>query len=268
MIVQKTVPFLIFLASALSACSGQKAIVTPATDHQKSVDGNLTGWNLEQSIVEQTDAADYYATHDNEYLYILVDVKSPAHNNAISKSGLIIYMSSNEDERKKTGITFPSGSFNLLRENPGTYNSFLNDREWLQDPQNRELLESLETEIFDRIMIVEESAAGRDYGFLNKDQLQIDGIKVAKENSRRLMSIEMRVPVNENSFFNLDGETIWLGFEVDPPKIRLEQQDQGVANQRQQFGNRRGSNQQASRQMNYRRQMGEYEEWYLLRLTR
>jgi len=263
----KTVIFLIILAASLSSCSGTKSIVTPATDHQVAVDGTLTGWDLEKSVLDRSEVIDYYATHDNEYIYLYIDVKSPAQNNAMRNSGLIIYISSNKDSRKKTGIAFPAGSFNLLREDPNKYNSMLNDREWLQNPRNLQILELLESEIFDRIMIVEESRAGKDYGFINKDQLQIDGIQIAAGEGRRLMSVEMRVPVDESSFFNLEGNRVWLGFEIDPPDIRINQEDPATANQRDRYGQRRRISEQAGNQMNFRRQMGEYEEWFLLNLT-
>lgn len=259
---------LVIVSFLIISCSGSRTVTTPATDRSLSVDGNLTGWNLEQSVVEQTDAVNYYATHDNEFLYLYIDVRSPAKNNAIRQSGFIIYLSSSEEHRKQVGIAFPSGSFNLLREDPGAYNSFLNDQEWRENPRNIELLQNFEEEIFDRIMIVERNGSSeRNHGFINKDQLMIDGIEIAAEDGRRLMGIEMRVPLNEASLYNLNGNKIWLGFEIDPPNIRM-QDDQSSMNQQQQYGGqRRVSQNRGNRQGNLRQRMGQYERWYQLNLS-
>ncbi|CAN5387041.1 hypothetical protein BH23BAC3_BH23BAC3_25980 [soil metagenome] len=263
----KTAVFIIF-SFLIVACSGSRTVTTPATDRSLTVDGNLTGWDLEQSVVERSDAVNYYATHDNEFLYLYVDVRSRAKNYAMRQSGFIIYLSSNEENRKQVGIAFPSGSFNLLREDPGAYNSFLNDQEWGQNPRNMELLQNLEGEIFDRIMIVERSGSSeRNHGFINKDQLLIDGIEIAAEDGRRLMGIEMRVPLNEASLYNLNGNKIWLGFEIDPPNIRI-QDDQSSMNQQQRYGGQRRVNQnRGNRQSNLRQRMGQYERWYQLNLS-
>lgn len=258
----------LILSIAFVACSGSRTVTTPVTDRALTIDGNLSGWNLEHSIVERSDAVNYYAAHDNEFLYLYVDVRSPAKNNAIRQSGLIIYLSSDEDNRKQVGLAFPSGTFNLLREDPGAYNSFLNDPEWGQNPQNRERLQNLEEEIFDRIMIVERTGGSeRNHGFINKDQLLIDGIEVATAEGRRLMGLEMRVPLNESSLFNLEGGNIWLGFEIDPPNIRLQDDQSSMNQQQQRYGNqRRPTQNRGSRQASLRQQMGQYEQWYQLNL--
>jgi hypothetical protein len=260
----------LFLSLLFVACSGSRTVTTPVTDRPLTIDGNLSGWNLEQSQVERTDAVTYYATHDNEFLYLYVDVRSPGMNNAIRQSGLIIYLSSDENNRKQVGLAFPSGTFNLLREDPGAYRSFLNDPEWGHDPQNRERLQTLEEEIFDRIMIVERTGGSdRNHGFINKDQLVIDGIEVAAAEGRRLMGLEMRVPLNESSLFNLEGDNIWLGFEVDPPNIRLQDDQSSMNQQQQRYGNqRRVSQSRGNRQASLRQQMGQYEQWYQLNLGR
>jgi len=110
---------ILVLSLFIVACSGSRTITTPATDRTLTIDGNLSGWDLQHSLIERTDAVSYYATHDNEFLYLYIDVRSPARNNAIRQSGLIIYLSSDEGNRKQVGLAFPSGTFNLLRKTPG-----------------------------------------------------------------------------------------------------------------------------------------------------
>ncbi|MFO7846393.1 MAG: hypothetical protein R6V27_07520 [Balneolaceae bacterium] len=253
----------------MSGCSGSKTVVTPYSENGPEIDGNLTGWNLESSLIERTDVANYYASFDEEYLYLYIDIRSLAHNQAIRQSGLIIYLSSSEENRKEKGIAYPSGTFNLLRENPGTYQSLLNDSEWLQQPQNRQTLEQLEDDIFDRVMIVEESGSDRNHGFIDKDRLQIDGIQIASGNDSRLMSIEMRIPINNQSVYNLSGDrNIWLGFEVSPPNFRIQNDNNSNSASQRGYEQNQGRTQPSNNQRSeIRRRMGQYEEWYNLSLN-
>ncbi|WP_147303646.1 hypothetical protein [Rhodohalobacter sp. SW132] len=256
----------ITLLLLFTACSGSRMVTTHQTETQITVDGSLSDWNIEQSVVDRSDAAHYYAAFDDEYLYLFVDVRSAARNSAMRQSGFIIYLSDNQENRKRAGIAFPSGTFNLLRENPGVYNSFINDEEWSQNPQNRELLEDLQENIFDRIMIIEQSGSDRNRGFINKDQLQVDGIEIASDDGRRLLGIEMRVPLNDASLFNLSSDEIWLGFEIDPPNFRI-RNDQDTMNQQRYGGQRRPMQQQRrNNPSNMRHMMGAYEQWFHLNI--
>jgi hypothetical protein len=259
---------LALIAIFYSGCSGTKTISTPQTTQSPEIDGNISGWNMQESVIERTDLADYYATHDNDFLYLYIDVKSLAHNHAMKQSGLIIYISSSEENRNRIGLAFPSGTFNLLRENPVVYESFITDQEWFQQPQNLDRLESLETQIFDRVMVVEQTGSDTNYGFVDKERLQVDGIEISTGDNRRLMSIEMRVPLNSSSIYNLKGNNLWLGFEIDPPNFRIQSNDNNASRQ-QGYGSRRGRMSQGTNtsRMNLRQRMGQYERWYNINLS-
>lgn len=251
-------------------CSGTKTINTAQTNQPPEINGNLSGWDLEKSLIEQTEAVTYYATHDKDFLYLFVDVKSPAHNHAMKQSGFIIYLSNSEEYQKRTGIAFPSGTFNLLRENPSAYQSFLSDQEWFQKPQNREMIESMENQIYNRIMIIERNESSTNHGFIDKERLQIDGIQISTGDNRRLMSIEMRVPLNSSSIYNLQGNQIWMGFEIDPPNFRIQSDNTTTSRNQQGYG--RGSGRSMTqtpenRRANLRQRMGQYERWFKLSLN-
>jgi len=81
----------------LAGCSSTKTITTPETESSPEIDGNISDWDMQETLIERTDIADYYATHDNEFLYLYIDVKSPGHNQAMKQSGFIIYLNSNPD---------------------------------------------------------------------------------------------------------------------------------------------------------------------------
>jgi len=265
--LQYLIPLLL-CATYLMACSGTRTVTTPLTDRDIVVDGTLTNWNLQSSVVERTDAVHYYAAHDNEFLYLFIDVRSLAQNSAMRQSGFIIYLSSSESQRKNIGLAFPAGTFNLLRDDPGAYRSFLNDREWSQKPENRRLMQNLEEEIFERVMIVEQTrGSDKNYGFVSKDQLRIDGVQIAAEGDRRLMGIELKVPLDESTVFNLQGNKLWLGFEIDPPNFRVENDNQ-MSSQRRSGRDQRVSRSTGNSQSNLRQRLGQYERWYKLNLDR
>ena len=260
-----------FFALALFAifyagCSGTKTISTPKITDAPEIDGNISGWNMQDSVIDRTDVADYYASHDSDFLYLYIDVKSPAHNHAMKQSGFIIYISGSEEYRNRIGLAFPSGTFNLLRENPVVYDSFISDQEWFQQPQNMDRLEALESEIFDRVMVVEQIESDTNYGFIDKERLQVDGIEISTGNNRRLMTIEMRIPLNSSSIYNLNSNQLWVGFEIDPPNFRIQNNDQTTAGQ-QRYGRGRMAQGSNTSRMNLRQRMGQYERWYNINLS-
>lgn len=260
---------LIFTAFLFFGCSSTRTVSPPQASEAPEIDGNISGWDLQRSAIEQTEVADYYATQDDEFLYIYIDVKSPAHNQAMMQSGFIIYLGNNKDDRNRTGIAYPSGTFNLLRENPAVYDSFLNNEEWFRDPQNVERLEELQDEIFDRVMIVERNGSDTNYGFIDKEQLRVDGIDIETGENRRLTTIEMRIPLNTSSVYTISGEELWLGFEIDPPNFNIQNNDNSsMANRRRGYGRGSGMYQGSNAaRMNMRQRMGQYERWYLLDLN-
>ncbi len=256
----------------ISACSGTKVMSPEKTDRELTVDGNLSGWNLGSSLLHESESVNYYVTHTDDFLYLYVDVRSPSKNNAMKQSGFIVYLSNSEDDRKKIGISYPAGTFNLLRNNnPGEYQSFTRDPEWASKPGNRTLLEDLEKEVFERPMIVEryDGGSSTQRGFVGMDQLEVDGIQIAINQDRRLIGLEMKIPLNESSVYTLNKEeNIWLGLEIDPPNFRIANEyDSSRNNQRMGGQNQRVRQSQGNQRSNLRRSLGQYEQWFKLNLN-
>ena len=256
----------------VAACSGPKTLSLSEKSNPLTIDGNLSDWNTGNTLIRSDDHLNVYATNDSEFLYLFIDVRSARKDQAIKRSGLIVYLSDSKDNRKDKGIGFPSGSFNLLRENPGVYQSFLNDPEWNQKPANRETLQDLSENVFDRVMIVERynNGSDTDHGFIDIEQLNVDGFEMAAGEGGRFTSIEMKIPIDGSSIYNVESDRLWIGFVVEPPRFRMQnnQYDASMRHQRGgQYGNRRQPAQNRSQQESaLRRQLGEFEEWYILRL--
>jgi hypothetical protein len=141
----------------VSGCGSTETILThqKETDVDIRIDGNLSDWPVSRANVHDSDHFSYYVMQDADYLYIYVDFKSPFYNGAIENSGFILYLSAQKNSRNHRGIGWPSGSFNMLRDNPDTFRSLTRDSGWFDNTGNRRLLESLREENFDHVMIVE-----------------------------------------------------------------------------------------------------------------
>lgn len=250
------------------SCSSTETLTTYQTDQPPSIDGELTGWPTGEAIIHQSETFRYYTMQDSDYLYIYVDFLSPFYNQAVKKSGLTLYLGKNEKNRKRRGLGFPSGSFNLLRENPGAFEELTTDTEWFQKPQNQNTLEELEKNNFSQIMIVERQENNNDpqYGFVSKTQLEAEGLELEAATDRRNYGLEYKIPLNQSAPFELEpGESYWLGFAIEPPRFRFPEPQTNMTgstrNRRGRYGTR-----QAQRQGNHnlmmRRQMGQNEEWF------
>lgn len=263
---------LLIVLTIAVGCSGPQTLTITEKNSDLTIDGNLSDWNTGNSLIKSDGDLNIYAKNDSEFLYLFIDVRNAIKDRAMQRSGFIVYIGDTKDTRKDRGIGFPSGSFNLLRENPGVYQSFLNDPEWSQKPANRETLENLSENVFDRVMIVERfDGNDTNYGFIDLEQLNVDGFQIAKSESGRFTSIEMKIPIDGSSIYNVDSDRLWVGFTVEPPRFRMQDNQYDASNRQQrrgQYGNRQPrQNTRAQQESALRRNLGEYEEWFILRIN-
>lgn len=263
------------LAGLLITSCGNVSTLTPHHEEsiETTIDGNLNDWSTADTQIFNSEAFRYYAKRDSEYLYLFVDFLSPFYNEVVKKSGFILYMSQEDQNRKSKGLGFPSGSFQQLREQPGTYEELTTNLEWLNNPQNHDLLERLETENFERILILERYESGSpQYGFVNVSQVEAIGVELAASTDRRYYGIEYKIPLNNAAPFELlPGETYWLGFAVEPPEFRFRDDNSSISSP-DRYGNgmygrqRSRSSNQTEMNQAMRRQFGQYEEWFKVRI--
>ncbi len=232
-----------------------------------SVDGNLSDWNTNQTLFDDRDHANYYSAYDDEFLYLFIDIRSAYKDATVRRSGFTVYLSDDEDSRKDVGISFPPGTFNLLREYPGAFSSFTRESDWLNKPENRELMERLNEELFDRVMIVQRSNGGEpSYGFVDKSQLEVDGMEVAINTDSRTIGVELKIPRDGSSIYGFSGNRVWLGFAVEPPSFRIQGSSDYSATssgQRDRYGNRQRN--RTNPNANMARNLGQMERWHIIR---
>lgn len=255
----------------LAACSNTHSVTTPKTDRSITIDGNLSDWNTGESLIENTETVNYYSAYDDNFLYLFIDIKSPFTDNAIQRSGLIVYLNHSEEMRKRTGIAFPSGSFNLLREDPRSFESLRTDPDWMNTPANQERLSELAKENFSRIMIVErpDGKSNPEYGFADLSQLEVDGFAISTNENSRLTTVEMRIPLDGSSVFGIQKQDLWLGFAIEPPDFRISEQNYNVSGRAQtdRYGNRIRRPNASDQRRALNRNLGAYEKWYRLQLN-
>lgn len=255
-------PLLFIVAGMISACSNTKSITAAKYDQELTVDGNLSGWDMSRSLLEDASEANYYAAYTDNYLYLYVDVRNPQMHQAITYSGLIVYLNNKRDDRKSFGIALPSGVFNLLRENPGVYRDLLTDPEFMQSSSNRRMLTELEPEIFERALIVErfDGSSRATHGFVSYEQIEAEGVKISVNRDRRNYGIEIKVPLDGSSLYEIEKGQIWVGFTIEPPDYR----DQNPYYNQERAG--MGSSRQHQRRQPRATQQREnnYEKWFKL----
>jgi len=253
-------PILIF-SFIISACSSTETLTIPKSELEPEVDGNLANWDRSNSMLEQTDGASFHAYYTENYLYVFVDVRNQTMHRAITDMGLTFYLAHKRDDRHRYGIAYPSGTMNLMRENPGAYRGLTTDPEWMQSASNRRLLSDLEPYIFDRIMIVERfnGRSSAQHGFVDYEQLEAEGIEFATNPERRNYGIEMRIPLDGSSVFGIEKKNLWIGFAIEPPDFRRQSpyynEGHGMTRDRQQRQRPRQQRSQSS-----------YEKWYRLEI--
>lgn len=259
---------LLFSTVLFLNCSGPEQLTVHHEDKPLEVDGNLTNWDKEASLLESTSEVDYYATVYGNNLYLFVDVKGLMKHSSITKSGLVIYLSTSEDNRKRSGLAYPVGSYNLLRQYPNAFESFTTDIEWSRKPENVELLTDLSEEIYSSIMIIERPMGSNnpEYGFIDKSQLEVDGFEIAANEESRYVSLEMKIPLGQTSLFNINKDKFWLGFSIEPPDFNFRDESSSMStNQRDRYGQR--SQRQANMRYAISRNLGQDNDWFLININ-
>ncbi|PWN06211.1 hypothetical protein [Rhodohalobacter mucosus] len=262
---------LFFLLSAslifFAACGSTSTITPPETSDTPVIDGSLSDWDTGETLIMPEEGINYYARYDEQNLYLFIEITSPFRDRTIRQSGLIVYLSDNEEERNKTGVGYPSGSFNLLRENPAVFNDFLTESDWFSKPANLDMLENLEEQIFDRILIVERpDGRNPEYAFVDQTRIEVDGMQIAADNRSRYISLELKIPRNGDSIYGFNGNDVWLGLAVETPSFRINtDSDYSPTMDRQRgiYGNQR---QRQPRRQDISRSLGEFEKWVRLDL--
>lgn len=265
--------YFLFFPLLIIGCSSSKVVSIPSTDKPPEINGYLENWNIAETELETTDLFRYLATYDDDHLYLFIEFRSFFYNEAAKRSGLIVYLSNDQKNRRARGVAFPSGSFNLLRENPGLYDTFLSDPEWIQKPESQTMIKNMEMDNFHRVMIVDKTTgkSNPNFGFTNIEQIEAEGTIMRANPDSRLTTIELKIPLDGSAPFQINKGNLWIGFSIEPPEFKLGDTNISAAPTemerfyRQQYGqNVRSAN--ITQRHNLQRQMGQYDSWFRVKI--
>lgn len=267
MIIRLQIITILTLLFFTVSCGSTNQFTPAQTGNPLTVDGNLSDWNTSETLFEDREQANYYSSFDDNFLYLFVDIRSALKDMSVRRSGLTVYLSDEEETRKKIGVSFPPGTFNLLREYPGAFNNFTSESDWMSKPENQELLENLEDELFSKVMIVQRSGGEGDasYGFVDISQLEVDGMEIAINQDSRTIGLEMKIPRDGSSIYGFSGREVWLGFAIEPPEFNIQDNSNyspTSSGTRDRYGNQ--TRRQPRPRQNIGRSLGQMERWYLL----
>ncbi|MDZ7755336.1 hypothetical protein [Rhodohalobacter sp.] len=257
------IPILLFVVS----CGSTNQFNPAPLNSSITVDGNLSDWNTTQTLFDDRDQANYYSAYDEDFLYLFIDIRGAMKDMSVRRSGFTVYISDDEETRKSVGVSFPPGTFNLLREFPGAFSSFTRESDWMSKPENQELMENLNEELFDRVMIIQRANSDGDasYGFIDSSQLEVDGMKIAINSESRTIGLEMKIPRDGTSIYGFSGDNVWLGFAIEPPEFRIQGSSEYSATtsgRRDQYGNRQRPRRTSSADIS--RNLGQMERWHII----
>lgn len=206
-----------------AGCSSSKQVESSRASAEMRIDGDFDDWPagaIRNDISEEFDVA---ISNDDEYVYIGVNFRNNRIWQQVRDHGLRIYIESDATFRRAFGIVFPVGIVNALGDIPGARKSYLENPNWENLASNARLVEEAENRMRERVQIIRRSDKKDRIRpvQVSQAQLEANGILVGMSESSRVMSIEVRIPIDDGSedyyaiIPNRGGE-FNLDFEIEP----------------------------------------------------
>ncbi len=236
---------------AIHACSSSEKMVAPVANQEVTVDGDLSDWPHTKAMIKESNSFNYYAMHKEDHLYLFINMKNIRYKNLVEDAGFTIYISGEKKNKKALGITYPVGAYNFLKQRPGQYRQFKQNKEWLKKPENQELLEELKEENYNKAMITqrEHKKQTPQEVIVDLKRLEAQGIQIEREQRHNRVQIELSIPLKSTKTQQFavapsNNRSLQVGFAVDPPDKDWDNESTTVDLSRQQdnrgpYGRRR-----------------------------
>lgn len=184
-----------------AGCSSSKQVESTRASTEMMIDGDFDDWptgSIRNDISEEFDVA---ISNDDEYVYIGVNFRNNRTWQRVRDHGLRMYIDSDATFRRAFGIVFPVGIVNALGDIPGARKSYLENPNWENLDSNARLVEEAENRMRERVQIIRRSDKKDRIRpvQVSKAQLEANGILVGMSESSRVMSIEVRIPIDDGS---------------------------------------------------------------------
>ena len=175
---------------------------------------------------ESVDGLGFYISHDDRNLYLTVDFISNRLYQQAMEFGFTIFVDNKNSFKKSFGITYPTGLYYELGEYPGARKGYLAESDWETNPNNLSIKQTSERAMYQRALISQRSSRQQDLTPfpVPLPQLEAQNIRIITGGNDNNNVIFFTIPLETRSTsqFSPDiasGESLRLGFEIDP--IRL-----------------------------------------------
>ena len=172
----------------------------------------------------------FYVTNDESNLYVLVDfISSKTFQNA-REFGFTFYVDGENSIRRSFGIIYPTGIYHQLGNYPGAQKGYLEEPNWSNFQENRGIKQTAERSSTQNALLIQRQNRRDPMQpvSLPLTQFNAQNVRLYLDDDGRTGRISLTIPLQTRSTsqFSPDikpGETIDLGFEIDP--IRLHDMD-------------------------------------------
>ncbi len=221
----------------------------------------------------------FHVTNDESNLYVLVDfIRSRRYEN-VREFGFTVYVDGENSIRRSFGITYPTGIYHQLGNYPGAQKGYLEEPNWSNFQENRGIKETAERSSTQNALLIQRQNRRDPMQpvTLPLTQFNAQNVRLYLDDDGRTGRISFTIPLQTRSTsqFSPDvkpGETIDLGFEIDP--IRLHDMDMRsgaplITSETASGGSRSETDQENRERINrLMMRMGEpYETWVKVKLS-
>ncbi|AXJ02533.1 hypothetical protein CYPRO_3300 [Cyclonatronum proteinivorum] len=215
----------LFVLTALLTfgCSGSKNVSSLSVQQPISIDGDFDDWPssaLRSTLIDDFDVA---IANDDRYVYIGVNFRNNRTWQMARDHGFRMFFDNGNQLRRSFGIVFPTGIVESLGDYPGARQNYLENPGWQNMPDNQRLVQQAEQQLGERVQVIRRTER-RDRirpSLVSRERLEANGILTGASGSSRVMSIEVRIPIDDGSgdFFAITPDNngrFYIDFEIEP----------------------------------------------------
>lgn len=216
-------PAVLLLSLVFMGCSGPKSVSSISMQQPVTIDGDFNDWpsaSLNTNLIDDFDVA---IGNDDRFVYIAVNFRNNRTWQMARDHGFRMYFDNGNQLRRSFGIVFPTGIVEALGDFPGARQSYLENPGWQNMPENQRIVQQAEQQLGERVQVIRRTDR-RDRirpTLVSPERLEANGILVGVSGSSRVMSLEVRIPLDDGTgnFFAISPDNngrFYIDFEIEP----------------------------------------------------
>lgn len=187
-----------------------------------TIDGDFNDWPSAALNTNLIDDFDVAIGNDDRFVYIAVNFRNNRTWQMARDHGFRMFFDNGNQLRRSFGIVFPTGIVEALGDFPGARQSYLENPGWQNMPENQRIVQQAEQQLGERVQIIRRTDR-RDRvrpSLVSRERLEANGILFGVSGSSRVMSLEVRIPIDDGSgdFFAIQPHNgrFYIDFEIEP----------------------------------------------------